>query len=196
MTADDATPEHGIGRSAPDEEPVSPRSFAIGAGIVFGAAGTLLALGSCCIWSLSGLGTDGFASAPAPTQWWEFLQTERAPSAVGTLAAAVTLVCGMGMAGAGVGLYGELRHSGVTACVFSGLLAATWWTCVVVFLVQGGAWGLAAVAGVVALIASALFAVAWQAARVLRKHPPPADQSRVTEEMLRQMTGRKGHGQR
>ena len=100
---------------------------------------------------------------------------------IGTVA---TFVCGFGLFAAGLGLQGEHPRSGVAGMVVSGVLLAVWAACLLTLLLAGGTLIQGILAAGMGLLATVLFLLAGNSARVLRLHPPPADLNVVTDEFL------------
>ena len=119
MSESDPSPiqpeEHG---QAP---PPSPRAFATTTGAVFQVIGSIVAFGSCCILSISGL-VFSPASQPAE-QWLSYLSGDRFETAMATLQIVVSLVGGLGLIAAGIGMQAERPRSGGVGMWVSGLMA-------------------------------------------------------------------------
>lgn len=164
------------------EKAPSPRAFAIGTGVVLQTAGILFVVGAFCCWGLSSL-VEKPAKVPE-TRWMDYLAGDRLPAAALTLGIVVALVGGLGMLAAGVGLQGERPSSGWIASVVTGVTAALYWVLCGVLLVKVGSVVGAIATATLGAVMSCLFALSWRSASVLRRFPPPADQSVVTEEFL------------
>ena len=165
-----------------DQSPPSPRAFAIGTGIVFQSVGTIFLLGACCFWSFSGHLVRP-AAEPAE-RWTDHFARDRLPAAAVAIGVATTLVGGIGLVAAGVGLYGEQRSSGRVALAVTGGMGASYWVLFALLIIKVGSWSAAAVAAVFAIITTILFLLAGHSASTLRRFPPPPDQNAVTEPLL------------
>lgn len=117
------------------------------------------------------------------------LTGDRLAEALLTIGVAVTLVGGIGLATAGIGLLGERPSSGRVAMIVTALTSLTYWVICALFLFKTDSWSGGLVSGTFAATTSALFALAARSATVLRQHPPPPDQNVVTDEFLRQTRG-------
>jgi len=158
------------GRAARDE-----RSFSRACGVVFQAAGLVLAIGGCCLWSASGLFQPSLAtSQPASTAVGLLHQAPPAQvcAAVGI---AATFTAGMAFFAVGMGLHSEKRWSGVGAMIASGLLALFWLVELLLFVVWARSVAGTLVALILLILAVTLFLLAGAAAGELKLHPPPVD---------------------
>jgi hypothetical protein len=187
-------PRQSPAKSEPaDLQPVrsSPRDFAIHTGYAFQTVGSVLLLGSCCIWSLSG---RWITKVDRPTaHWTDHLQGDRLPAAVLTIAIAASLIGGAGLIGVGIGLHGERPGSGRAAMVVTGAMAIIYGCCAVT-LFWAKAIGGAVISAGFAVFATLLLLLAAGSASVLRRFPPPPDQNRVTDDILRQLSRRQDPG--
>jgi hypothetical protein len=165
----------------PQSADPNPRAFAIGTGVVLQTVGTILALGSCCLWSTSSLYMRP-AGAPAD-RWRDFFFAD--PVAAGwTVGVLTSFVGGIGLIAAGVGLQGERPGSGRFAMGVTGGMAAVFALLAGWLIVAEKAYGLAVMPAVLAGVCGFLFALCGHSASVLRRFPPPADLSRATPEIL------------
>lgn len=183
-------PEKTPSPQPPPDEP-SPRAFATASGFVFQVIGVILLFGSCCVWSLGrGLfATD--ATGQTGETWLGAFAGGRLSVAVAAVSLATTLVGGLGLIAAGVGLQNEKRGSGTLALVVTGFLGVIWWTAAILSVFNTRVWGHAIIAGIFAVIATVLFFLAGHSAQVLRRHPPPKDQNVVSDEFLEEIARQK-----
>lgn len=162
----------------------SPRAFAIGAGRIIQTIGALLFVGSFVLWAIGHWWIPRFTDSPV-----ELVDYFRGPNFVRMvigLNLAASVVGGLGLFAAGLGLAGEQRGSGRIACTFTGLLAAFYLVSSVALFWQR-AWLGGGFASLLALSMLPFLAMAWESAAVLRRHPPPHDQSAVTDEVLERL---------
>ncbi len=164
----------------------SPRSFAIGTGILLTCVSSLLVLGSCCLWSFSGHLIPWEASASAAQFHW----LRHLPSALSAAGLLTSLLGGLGLLAAGIGLYGERPSSGPLAVAVSACMAILYWAGFVLWVVKVQTWGRACVFAIFAVVMTVLFPLALHSAKVLRRFPPSPQESIVTEETLRKLTRR------
>jgi hypothetical protein len=167
----------------------SPRAFASACGFVFQAVGATLFLASCCLWAASdkvfqierGAGDAGFLT-----------QLADAGSAmpVVTLGMVLTLVGGLGLAATGIGLQGERPRSGGAGMIAAGFFTAAQVVVAGLLIQRSGAWAPAIMPGLLAVIGLVLFMMAGYSRQLIRRFPPPTDQSRATDEFLREVQRR------
>lgn len=158
----------------------SPRGFAIGTGLVMVVCGAVLFLGSCCFWSFG----SGQWNQSAPATWRDYLAAERLPATLALASVLVTLLGGLGVFAAGVGLYGEKPSAGPLGWIATlGASLAYWALAALQFFGADSIRG-ALFPAALALLMSFLFFLAVEAAAVMRRHPPPPDQNRVTDDWL------------
>ena len=161
---------------------VSPRAFAVGTGLCCQAVGLVFLLGSCCVWSLS---ANVVEPSPEPAERrTDDLVGDRLPAAVLMIGLAVTLVGGMALVAVGTGLQGERPSSGILAMVVTGLMTGVYAASAVLLIVHTGSVMKALAPVLPALATSILFLLAGYSASVLRRFPPPPDQSVATPEFL------------
>jgi hypothetical protein len=125
-------------------------------------------------------------SSHTPNSWVAHLRGDQWLAALLTLDAVVTVVGGLALVAAGIGLYGERPGSAKLAMAVSGGLAVASWTSSAIMLLKGGIWGLALVGAILGAVCAVLFLLGAHSAAVLHKFPPPADRAEATEEFLRQ----------
>lgn len=160
----------------------SPRAFAIGTGVTCQYIGFFFLLGACVACALAAW---LLPSASQPTdKWTDFLKGDRLPTAILTLSLVVTFLGGIAWMAVGVGLQGERPGSGVAAMIVSGILTALY-VVATVWLIAAAQLFLPAVFPIgMALVSFAVFMLAAHSATVLRRFPPPPDQSAATPEFL------------
>jgi len=164
------------------ETTASPRAFAIRTGGLCQTVGLTFLFGACCLWSLSG---RLVVQANQPAEHWiDYLTGDRLPAAVLTLDVAVTLVGGLGLLAAGIGLYGEKRGSGTVAAVTAGAMSAVYWASCLAFALRTGSWASSLTAAAFGVVSTLLFLLSLHSAAILRKFPPSPDQNVVTDEFL------------
>jgi len=168
----------------------SPRATAAAVGYLFQSVGLVFLFGACCFWSLSSHFVRPDRSPPL--RWIDHFLGDRLPAAVLTVGVIATLNGGLGLIGAGIGLHGEKRGSGAAAVAVTGLLTAVYWTIAIVLAVWGDSWRQCIAPVLFALVASGLSVLALHAAAVMRKHPPPADQNVVTDDMVQSWRNKRG----
>jgi hypothetical protein len=163
----------------PADEGASRRSLVVGAGLLFQAVGTIMALGSCCLWSLSGQWLP--AANQVPESWWQYFNGETQSTALIAMDMIITVLGGLAILGAGIGLYGERRRSGLLATWLTVILAV-WYAASAVALFLMNTWAAGLIAAGLAALMALLLPLAVHSAAVLRRFPPPADQNVVTPE--------------
>ena len=112
-----------------------------------------------------------------------------------TIGAAASLVGGVGLVGAGIGLQGERPSSGIVAALVTGLLSLVFWSIFGLYCFKTESWSGRIASLFFAGLASSLFALAVRAAMILRRFPPPPDQNVVTDEFLEQYRTRRRSGE-
>jgi len=136
---DDPAPRdpHVRGRE-PDREPEStansPRAFAVRTGQLCQTVGIAFLLGACCLWSFSGRLVQK-ADHP-PEHWTGYLAGDRLPAAILTIDVAATLIGGIGLLAAGIGLCGERPGSGTFAAIVNSVLSLVYWLSCAVLAVK------------------------------------------------------------
>jgi len=138
--------------------------------------------GACCIWSMSGTWVAPIDDVPA--RWLDYLSTEHRARALTALNIVVTVVGGLAMIGAGIGMYGERRRSGILGVVVSGILAVIFLVTATILVFVDGEWGAGLLAGALGAILGLLTLPAMHAASVLSRFPPPPDLNDVTPEFM------------
>jgi len=160
----------------------SPRAFAIRTGQLCQTLGMTFLFGACCLWSLSGrLVTQ--ADQPAK-RWTDYLTGDRLPAAVLTLDLIVTLLGGLGLLAAGIGLNAERRGSGTVAAVTAGAMSLAYWASCLTLAMYAGSWAATLTAAAFGVVATILFLLSLHSTAILRQFPPPTDQNVVTDEFL------------
>jgi len=160
----------------------SPRAFAIGTGVAFQTVGGVLVIiaivaGIISVWVVPK------ASAPL-SNWIDFFGKEHLPSALMTIATLNTLIGGLAMMAAGVGLQGERRSSGRVAMLVSGLMISCYFVIIITYIVATGRILPALIVFLLYLVTTIMFALARVSATELRKFPPPPDLNAATPEIL------------
>ncbi len=192
------TPDSSAERETPDSissskgDAPSPRAFVVGTGFVCQSVGLVFAFGVCCFWSL----TTYFVPPEAGSHehWMDNLTGDRLAAALVSIGVAVSLVGGLGLIGAGVGLQGEQSNSGRVAMAVTGVVGLTYWVLCALFVFKTDSWSGCVISAVFAATTTALFGLATHSATVLRRFPPPPDQNVVTDEFLeRHRHGRRMH---
>ncbi len=172
-----------------DDQPVSPRAFASGCGFVFQAVGATLFLASCCLWASS----DTVFPIEQSERGSDFVsQLRQAGSAmpIVTLGMILTLIGGLGLAATGIGLQGERPRSGGAGMIAAGFFTAAQATTAILLVQRSGSWAPAVVPGLLAVVGAVLFMMAGYSRQLIRRYPPPPDQSKATEEFLREVQRR------
>ena len=168
--------EHG------EAPPPSPRAFATATGAVFQVIGSIFAFGSCCILSISGL---VFAPASQPAeQWFSYLSGDRFETAMATLQIVASLVGGLGLIAAGIGMQSERPRSGAVGMWSSGLLMLGCGVAIAARVIHGSPIPGLIVPVVMGVVTTAMFLLAGHSRQILRRFPPPADQYVVDDEFL------------
>jgi len=169
--------ENDSAERAPEGPP--PRAFAVGTGQVFILVGTIYFLGSCCFWSFSGSMIEW--QVPRELRWSEYLERQYLPQTLPLLSLLATLLGGLGLLAAGVGLYGERPSAGPLALMVTPLLAVVFGGVAVAQVVTVGAWRGAILPGLFCVVTGLLCVPAVGAAAELRQFPPPPDQNAVRD---------------
>ena len=174
--------------AAPASDPSeSPRAYVVAVGFVFQCVGAVLLLGVCCVWSYTTYFNTPVTHSDA--HWLDNLS-----NALLTIGVAATLLGGVGLVGTGIGLNGERPSSGIAAASLTGLLCVVFWSIFGLYCLKTDSWSGRITSLFFAGLMSSLFALAIQAAMLLRRFPPPPDQNVVTEEFLEQYRTRRRSG--
>ena len=160
----------------------SPRAFVTATGYVMQGVGLVLVLGSCGIWPL--LAKLERPAGPPPGQWREFLSGASLPAALITLAAFNSVVGGIGLIAAGVGLQGERKRSGRIAIAICSVVTAVYVVLGTLLIARTDAWGYSLLCVAGTALTGIMLLLAAHSSTVLSAHPPPADDSRLTQEVL------------
>ncbi len=176
-------PKHSVGDSADAAPPASPRAFATTTGLVFQVVGIVYVLVAGGYWLVSGRVQTPVAN-PVDSLSDYISHPQNILLAATTANILVAVAGGMAMVAFGVGLQGEQRRSGTGAMIVSAFVAMVGLITIVVYIVWGPAWLRAAVTAVHVVVASVLFLLAGQSASVLKRYPPPEDQSIVDDAWL------------
>jgi len=113
------------------------------------------------------------------------------PGTMALLGVAISLLGGVGMVAAGVGLQGEKRYSGVVGMIVSGAMAFVYAGLVAYIWLSAIAWPASILPLLLALLCAVLFLLAAHSASLLRRHPPPADYNVVTDEWIQAYRARR-----
>lgn len=155
-----------------------PRAFATATGVVYQIVGVVYFFASAAYWLASGrlhapaaVRVDTFAAFFAPANLLRTVATANVLAAVAG---------GLAMIAFGVGLQGEQPRSGVGAMCTSGVLLLIAVASAVVCAVMG-AWLSLIVLVPLTLANGVLFMLAGHSASVLKRFPPPPDQSVVDD---------------
>ena len=167
---------------APGEISPSPRAFAIGTGVAFQTMGSIHAFIAILVWAISAWILPR-ASRPA-AQWTDFLERENLPAALITILVLVSLVGGLALIAAGVGLQGERRRSGTVAMIVCGLMVPCYVVVAIIYLLALGRLLTAIGVFALAIPGGFLFMLAGYSASILRRFPPPPDLNAATPELL------------
>lgn len=166
--------------SAPIEP--SPRAFCQTTGLVFQVVGFALAMGSCCWWSFG----DSLTGGPELIQVQEGRSVnvlDRTPVAAktwGMIAVCASFAGGLGLTALGLALQHDLARTGRPASWVTGLLAAYFWSYIVVAVTTFPSIARLLVGGAMAMIWTAMFLLAGASGQTLRKSPPPKRDSKWT----------------
>ena len=159
----------------------------MGAGFVFQCVGGVFLLGVCCVWSFT---TYFNPPSPQPNAHW----MDNLAAALLTIGAAATLVGGVGLVGAGIGLQGERPSSGIVAALVTGFLSLLFWSICGLYFFKTESWGGRIASLLFAGLSTSLFGLAARSAILMRRFPPPPDQNVVTDEFLEQYRTRRRSG--
>ena len=178
-------PPRKDGSSPPVDEPPSATAFATGTGAVFQSVGVIFVLGVFLFWVL----TTYFIppSAEGGAHWSDDLRGDRLSAALLTFGVAATIVGGLGLIGAGIGLQGERPSSGNMAMLVTGVLMIVYWSNCALFFFGTESWIGTLLSGGFAVAGTLLFALALRSAAILRQFPPPPGHNVVTDEFLDQI---------
>lgn len=182
-TSDSTGPDEPVepsGRPASaNGEAADPRGFSRATGVVFQTVGLVLAVGGCCLWSLSGKYQTPLPGAVPVRTLGDWVTKAQPAQLCSAVAIAASFAAGLAFVALGMGLSSERRWSGRWAMVASGLLFAVWLVELLLFALWARSIVGAVVAFVLLAVAAGLFLLAGGAARELRLHPPPADMNVV-----------------
>lgn len=149
----------------------------MGTGFVFLCVGAVFLFGVCCVWSYT-----TYFNAPSTHSGGHWM--DNLSAALLTIGAAATLTGGVGLVGVGIGLQGERPSSGMAAVIVTGLLGLTFWVICGLYCFRTDSWSGRITSLLFAGVTTSLFALAVKSAMILRRFPPPSDQSVVTDEFL------------
>ena len=159
---------------AESNEP-SPRAFATTTGFVFQIVSVGFLLGSCCAGTLAGW-TAERASDPG-SRWIDFLASEQRATALGVIILLTTMIGGVGLLAAGIGLQGEHPNSGKLAMIVSGAMTVVLFGLGVFLYIETVSWLHVVVPFGAGAVCAVLFLLAGHSAAILKAHPPPADRN-------------------
>ena len=150
-------------------------------GYVFQGAGTVLMLVGGFFWVLSGFVIDSVDEAPR--RWTDYLAGDRLAPALAAIGIVASVVGGLAIATAGIGLHQDRPSSGRFALAVTALLSITYWTVGLLLLIVCGAWAAGTVAVIMALCSTVMFLLAGQSAGLQRRFPPPAHNVITSQEL-------------
>lgn len=153
----------------------SPRAFATTTGFVFQIVSVGFLLGSCCAGALAGW-TAERASDPG-SRWIDFLASEQRATALGVIILLTTMIGGIGLLTAGIGLQGEHPKSGRLAMIVTGAMTVVLFGLGVVLYIETGSWLRVVVPFGAGAVCAVLFLLAGHSAAILKAYPPPADRN-------------------
>ncbi len=189
MSESDPSPIEAEDQGEASPAAPTPRAFATATGAVFQVIGSIFAFGSCCILSISGL---VFAPASQPAeQWFAYLSGDRFETAMATLQIVVSLVGGLGLVAAGIGMQSERPRSGAVGMWSSGVLMLGYGAAIAARLVHGSPIPGLIAPVVMGVVTTGLFLLAGHSRQILRRFPAPADQYVVDDEFLEEYKRRR-----
>lgn len=169
------TPEQRETAVTDGEESLDVRALSRSVGVVFQLTGVVLAIGGCCLWSLSGVIQTEISAERGPDSLAEWIAKAPPGQVCAAIGIATSFLAGMAFLAAGMGLTAERRYSGRAAMIGSGAFTVVW-------LFETGVLAIVAksitgtlVAIILAALGVGLFLLAGAAARDLKLHPPPPD---------------------
>jgi hypothetical protein len=186
------TPEQRESAVRQGEASLEGRALSRSVGIVFQVTGVVLAIGGCCLWSLSGKIQPEIDAERGPDSLAQWIAKAPPGQVCAAIGIAASFLAGMAFLAVGMGLTAERRYSGRAAMIGSGAFTVVW-------LVETGA--LAVVAGsvagtllaiILAALGMGLFLLAGAAARDLKLHPPPPDLHKAPADYVDPLARRRG----
>lgn len=157
------------------EESLEVRALSRSIGIVFQTAGLVLAIGGCCLWSVSGSIQPALTDEQRPetlAEWFSQSPPGQVCFAIGIFA---SFLAGMAFLAVGMGMTAEKRYSGRAAMIASAVFAIVWLGEIVALAVMAKSIIGTVLAVILAGLGAGLFLLAGAAARDLSLHPPPPD---------------------
>ena len=155
------------------ESPPSPRAFSHATGYIFQSIGFLLAIGSCCWWSISGWVQDEIPTRVEGQLVVPNINTEAASDQIwAMIAVPFSFVSALGLLVIGLGLHQDRLKTGRGPLLLTAIAALYFWTYLGFAIVQFPATGRITLVAIMALIWTACALLAGVSAEELKRAPP------------------------
>ncbi len=155
------------------ESPPSPRAFSHATGYIFQSIGFLLAIGSCCWWSISGWVQDEIPTRVEGQLVVPNINTEAASDQIwAMIAVPFSFVSALGLLVIGLGLHQDRLKTGRGPLLLTAIAALYFWTYLGFAIVQFPATGRITLVAIMALIWTACALLAGVSAEELKRVPP------------------------
>ncbi len=162
--------------------PTSPRAFATATGMVFQVAGFVYFVGAAAYWFASGR-LQSVATVPVE-RIGDYFDRSNILLSVTTANVLAAVVAGLAIAAFGLGMQAEKRGAGIGAMITTGLLTLTSVISAGLYIAYGPSWLRVAAVLSIGVVSAVLFLLAGHSTAILKHHPPPPDQSIVTDAWL------------
>lgn len=151
----------------------APRAFSHTTGYIFQSIGFLLAIGSCCWWSISGWVQEELPTRVEGQIVVPDIQTEAAPDQIwAMIAIPFSFASALGLLVIGLGLHQDRLKTGRGPLLLTVITALFFWTYLGFAIVQFPATGRIALVAIMALIWTVCALLAGVSAEELKRSPP------------------------
>lgn len=178
-------PPENTSTATPQDAADNPRAFVTASGFVLQVLGGLLAFSACLAWAISALMASSTAT-PTP-RWTDHLSGPQSATALLTLGLFTSLVGGLGLLAAGVGMQGEKKGSALTGLIISTLMALVYVVLAVLLIVSAHRFLLGAAALLCGILTGGAAILAAISHTTLQRFPPPGDYNLLTEEIVEEI---------
>jgi hypothetical protein len=150
----------------------SPRAFSQATGLIYQTVGFILAMGTCCWWSFTGLAQDEVRAPKGSTEIVQLWRDMKPEQKWALAAICVCLVGGLGLAAVGIGLQHDriargvwvVAMTGAVTLFFASYTLMAWW--------QFPGKGRIIVGGAMTFVWAIMFLMGGTSAEQLRRFPP------------------------
>ena len=173
----------GIAQPGSGEE--NPRAFVTASGFLLQVLGGFLTFSACLAWAISAMLSSSTAT-PAP-RWTDHLTGPQSATALVTLGLFTSLVGGLGLLAAGVGMQGEKKGSALTGLVMSSLMALVYVALAVLLIASAHRFVLGGAALLCGILSGGAAVLATISHATLKRSPPPGDYNLLTAEIVEEI---------